>query len=116
MPDVRPPTTDPVITRFPTTAGGDVTFALPTGEVTAEQWIRGTADGLRSLAQQHPRRVRTALLRHSGARVIDQPANDAEVWLVETVRKLASRAGRCRRTRSTAPQRWRSPGAGSPGR
>ncbi|MFN2538865.1 MAG: TetR/AcrR family transcriptional regulator [Mycobacteriales bacterium] len=31
--------------------------ALPTGEVTAEQWIRGTADGLRSLAQQHPRLV-----------------------------------------------------------
>jgi len=29
----------------------------------------------------------------TGARVIDQPANDAEVWLVETVRKLASRAG-----------------------
>jgi len=31
--------------------------ALPTGEVTAEQWIRGTADGLRSLAQQHPRLI-----------------------------------------------------------
>src|SRR4051794_19503670 len=31
--------------------------ALPTGEVTAAQWIRGTADGLRSLAQQHPRLV-----------------------------------------------------------
>lgn len=31
--------------------------ALPTGDVTAEQWIRGTADGLRSLAQQHPRMV-----------------------------------------------------------
>ena len=29
----------------------------------------------------------------TGARVVDQPANDAEVWLVETVRKLASRAG-----------------------
>jgi heat shock protein HtpX len=29
----------------------------------------------------------------TGARVIDQPANDAEVWLVETVRKLGSRAG-----------------------
>jgi heat shock protein HtpX len=29
----------------------------------------------------------------TGARVIDQPANDAEVWLVETVRKLAARAG-----------------------
>lgn len=27
---------------------------LPTGEVTVEQWIRGTADGLRSLAQRHP--------------------------------------------------------------
>jgi AcrR family transcriptional regulator len=27
---------------------------LPTGEVTVEQWIRGTAQGLRSLAQQHP--------------------------------------------------------------
>lgn len=30
---------------------------LPTGEVTAEQWIRGTAEGLRSLARQHPRVV-----------------------------------------------------------
>jgi heat shock protein HtpX len=29
----------------------------------------------------------------TGAHVIDQPSNDAEVWLVETVRKLASRAG-----------------------
>jgi AcrR family transcriptional regulator len=27
---------------------------LPTGEVTVEQWIRGTADGLRTFAQQHP--------------------------------------------------------------
>ena len=31
--------------------------ALPTGEVTAEEWIRGTADGLRELAQRHPRLV-----------------------------------------------------------
>ncbi len=30
---------------------------LPTGEVTAEQWIRGTSDGLRSLARAHPRLV-----------------------------------------------------------
>jgi AcrR family transcriptional regulator len=30
---------------------------LPTGDVTAEQWIRGAADGLRALAQQHPRLV-----------------------------------------------------------
>ena len=29
----------------------------------------------------------------TGAHVIDQPTNDAEVWLVETVRKLAARAG-----------------------
>ena len=29
----------------------------------------------------------------TGAHVIDQPANDAEVWLVETVRKLATKAG-----------------------
>jgi Zn-dependent protease with chaperone function len=29
----------------------------------------------------------------TGARVIEQPANDAEVWLVETVRKLATKAG-----------------------
>ncbi|MDX6216989.1 MAG: hypothetical protein QOG99_2573 [Frankiales bacterium] len=31
--------------------------ALPSGQVTAEEWIRGAADGLRSLAQQHPRLV-----------------------------------------------------------
>lgn len=31
--------------------------AMPTGEVTAEEWIRGTADGLRALAQRHPRLV-----------------------------------------------------------
>ena len=31
--------------------------AMPAGEVTAEEWIRGTAAGLRSLAQQHPRLV-----------------------------------------------------------
>jgi AcrR family transcriptional regulator len=31
--------------------------AMPVGEVTAEEWIRGTAAGLRSLAQQHPRLV-----------------------------------------------------------
>src|SRR4030095_6826399 len=29
----------------------------------------------------------------TGAHVIEQPANDAEVWLVETVRKLAAKAG-----------------------
>jgi heat shock protein HtpX len=29
----------------------------------------------------------------TGARVIDTPANDAEAWLVETVRKLATAAG-----------------------
>src|SRR5579864_2941386 len=29
----------------------------------------------------------------TGARVIDAPANDAEAWLVETVRKLATAAG-----------------------
>lgn len=31
--------------------------ALPTGELTVEQWIRGTATGMRALAQQHPRMV-----------------------------------------------------------
>lgn len=31
--------------------------ALPTGEVTPEEWVRGTADGLRALAQRHPRLV-----------------------------------------------------------
>jgi AcrR family transcriptional regulator len=31
--------------------------ALPTGEVTAEQWIRGTAEGFRRVAHQHPRLV-----------------------------------------------------------
>ena len=31
--------------------------AMPAGDVTAEEWIRGTATGLRSLAQQHPRLV-----------------------------------------------------------
>ncbi len=30
---------------------------LPTGELTAEQWIRRTAAGMRGLAQQHPRVV-----------------------------------------------------------
>lgn len=30
---------------------------LPSGELTVEQWIRGTAKGLRSLAQRHPRLV-----------------------------------------------------------
>jgi AcrR family transcriptional regulator len=30
---------------------------LPTGTVTAEQWIRGTADALRAVAQEHPRLV-----------------------------------------------------------
>ncbi|MCU1603366.1 MAG: transcriptional regulator, TetR family [Frankiales bacterium] len=30
---------------------------MPTGEVTSEEWIRGTASGLRALAQQHPRVV-----------------------------------------------------------
>lgn len=30
---------------------------LPTGELTVEQWVRGTAEGLRSLSQQHPRVV-----------------------------------------------------------
>ena len=29
----------------------------------------------------------------TGAHVIEQPANDAEVWLVDTVRKLATKAG-----------------------
>ena len=29
----------------------------------------------------------------TGAHVIEQPANDAEVWIVETVRKLATKAG-----------------------
>jgi heat shock protein HtpX len=29
----------------------------------------------------------------TGARVIAQPANDAEAWLIETVRKLAAKAG-----------------------
>ena len=29
----------------------------------------------------------------TGAHVIEQPANDAEAWLVETVRKLAAKAG-----------------------
>jgi heat shock protein HtpX len=29
----------------------------------------------------------------TGARVIDQPANEPEAWLVETVRRLASKAG-----------------------
>lgn len=31
--------------------------ALPTGDITAEEWIRGAADGLRCLAQKHPRLV-----------------------------------------------------------
>lgn len=30
---------------------------LPSGEVTVEQWVRGTAEALRTLAQQHPRLV-----------------------------------------------------------
>src|SRR3954452_3774312 len=30
---------------------------LPTGDVTAEQWIRGTAEGLRTVARRHPRPV-----------------------------------------------------------
>jgi AcrR family transcriptional regulator len=30
---------------------------LPAGDLTVEQWVRGTAQGLRSLAQQHPRVV-----------------------------------------------------------
>ena len=30
---------------------------LPTGELTAEGWIRGTAAGMRALAQRHPRVV-----------------------------------------------------------
>src|SRR5947199_9489532 len=29
----------------------------------------------------------------TGAHVVEQPANDAEAWLVETVRKLATKAG-----------------------
>ena len=28
---------------------------LPTGEVTVEEWIRGTAEGLKQLARKHPR-------------------------------------------------------------
>jgi AcrR family transcriptional regulator len=31
--------------------------ALPTGEVSAEEWIRGTAEGLRTVARKHPRLV-----------------------------------------------------------
>jgi TetR/AcrR family tetracycline transcriptional repressor len=31
--------------------------AFPTGQMSAEQWIRGAATGLRALAQQHPRLV-----------------------------------------------------------
>ncbi|MEP7328730.1 MAG: protease HtpX [Betaproteobacteria bacterium] len=31
--------------------------------------------------------------RSTGAHVIDQPSNEAEAWLVETVRKLATKAG-----------------------
>ena len=31
--------------------------------------------------------------RSTGAHVIEQPANEAEAWLVETVRKLATKAG-----------------------
>ena len=30
---------------------------MPTGEVSSEEWIRGTAEGLRSLARKHPRVV-----------------------------------------------------------
>jgi AcrR family transcriptional regulator len=30
---------------------------MPTGEVTVEQWIRGTAEGLRALSRKHPRLV-----------------------------------------------------------
>ena len=30
---------------------------LPSGEVTAEEWIRGTAHGLREVARKHPRLV-----------------------------------------------------------
>ena len=30
---------------------------LPTGDVTAEEWVRGAARGLRALGQQHPRLV-----------------------------------------------------------
>ena len=60
--------------------------ALPSGEVTAEQWIRGTADGLRSLARQHPRMV--ALL-HSRSVPLDDPesARPFEAGLAAFVRE-----------------------------
>ncbi|MBV9291977.1 MAG: TetR family transcriptional regulator [Frankiales bacterium] len=48
--------------------------ALPTGPVTAEEWIRGAAAGLRALAQQHPRLVPLFSLR---ALPLDDPGSAA---------------------------------------
>ncbi|MCW2672201.1 MAG: transcriptional regulator, TetR family [Frankiales bacterium] len=46
--------------------------AMPSGDVTAEEWIRGTAAGLRALAQRHPRLVP---LLSAGPVPLDDPAS-----------------------------------------
>ncbi len=45
---------------------------LPSGDLSTEQWIRGTARGLRGLAQQHPRVVP---LLSSGPVPLDDPVS-----------------------------------------
>jgi heat shock protein HtpX len=44
----------------------------------------------------------------TGAHIIEQPQNQAETWLLETVRKLADQAWRCRRWAFTRASRMRS--------